>query len=213
MKSTQIIPVIHMLNFEQVDRNVKLCMNNGVKRVFLINHACDNDELIRTALFVKDSQPDLWVGVNLLGVPTARVISMTELDELDGIWCDQTIDPELYKKFRTFKGQMFGSLAFKYQKQPKDLVQACQDVKLVCDVATTSGPGTGKAIDMEKFNTIVENLGSFPSAIASGVSVNNVELYLGKMDYLLVASSITDRDENVIESKLQELLNKTNHTN
>jgi hypothetical protein len=45
-------------------------------------------------------------------------------------------------------------------------------------------------------------------AIASGVNQDNISLYKGVVDYLLVASSITSRSEIIYKDKLEELLNK-----
>lgn len=45
-------------------------------------------------------------------------------------------------------------------------------------------------------------------AIASGVDLNNVDLYKGLANYLLVASSITSRSEIIDKDKLVELLEK-----
>ena len=43
-------------------------------------------------------------------------------------------------------------------------------------------------------------------AIASGVSIGNIENYKGVVDYLLVASSITSASEIIYKDKLLELL-------
>lgn len=45
-------------------------------------------------------------------------------------------------------------------------------------------------------------------AIASGVSIENIDSYKGIVDYLLVASSITDRNEMIIKDKLVQLKSK-----
>ena len=45
-------------------------------------------------------------------------------------------------------------------------------------------------------------------AIASGVSIDNIESYKGIVDYLLVASSITTKGEMIIKEKLIELKSK-----
>lgn len=102
----------------------------------------------------------------------------------------------------------FGGLAFKYQKQPKNLKLACIEATLTTDVATTSGTGTAKPASIDKIKTIREYLGDHPMAIASGVLVDNIESYIGLVDYFLVASSITDENEFIIEKKLKELKNK-----
>jgi len=205
MKKAEIIPVIHMINLEQVFANVETCVKNGIKKVFLINHVVTAQDVLSAAKEVKIEYPELWVGVNLLGVPTTNVICLPNV--VDGLWCDGTLTKE-DANFRSFKGMLFGGLAFKYQRQPSDLEEACKNAALTTDVATTSGPGTGKAATITKIETIRGYLGSHPMAIASGVSADNVQNYMHLADYLLVASSITDKDEMIIEEKLVELINK-----
>ena len=193
-----------MINIEQVFANVETCVNNGIKKVFLINHVVSAQDVLSAAKDVKSEYPELWVGINLLGTPTTSVICLPNV--VDGIWCDGTLTKE-DANFRSFKGMLFGGLAFKYQRQPSDLEEACKNAALTTDVATTSGPGTGKAATITKIETIREYLGTHPMAIASGVSADNVEKYMYLADYLLVASSIT-KDEMIIEEKLIELINK-----
>ena len=106
---------------------------------------------------------------------------------------------------RQIKGLVFGGLAFKYQKQPNDIELACKDAIKFTDVACTSGPGTGKAPSIEKIKTLKHYLGDHPLAIASGVSVDNVHLYAEYVDYLMVASSITDKNEMINKDKLYQL--------
>lgn len=202
MRKTEIIPVIHMLNHNQVMTNVKLCVSCGIQKVFLINHVVSVEDLIQCALEVKKVYPSLWVGINMLGVITTDAI--TREIEVDGLWCDASVISSLAKEFRKFKGMFFGGLVFKYQPQPKDLKEACEDSTFATDVSTTSGPGTGKAAGIDKIKMIRELLGDHP--IASGVS--EVEDYNGIVDYLLVASSITSRTEMIYEDKLKSLIDK-----
>lgn len=211
MRKTEIIPVIHMINFNQVHTNVKICMKCGIEKVFLINHHVSPADLIDTALEIKKLYPNLWVGINMLGVTSQNALSTDwEGDIIDGLWCDETVSSKDAENWRdsSFKGMFFGGLAFKYQPQPKDLKEACKESALATDVSTTSGPGTAKAAAIEKIKSIREYLGDHPMAIASGVSVDNIEDYNGIADYLLVASSITSKSEMIIEDKLIELIRK-----
>jgi hypothetical protein len=183
--------------------NVRTCVECGIEKVFLINHVVTVGDLLKCASLVKSSFPSLWVGVNMLGVPTVRALSM-ELPGVDGLWCDATITPDEASN-RVFKGMFFGGVAFKYQPQPKDLQAACREAALATDVATTSGPGTGKMAEIEKIEDIHEYLAGHPMAIASGISAGNIKGYSGLADYLLVASSITNEKEYIIKEKLVEL--------
>lgn len=201
--NSELIPVIHMLNQNQVLTNVKTCVECGIKKVFIINHVVSVPELIQCANRVKSNYPNLWVGINMLGQTTE--ISLLLDTGLDGLWCD-AVAPQGFK--RNFKGQFFGGVAFKYQPQPKDLKEACLWAKTSTDVATTSGTATGKPADLNKIKIMREYLGNHPMAIASGVSVDNIDSYKGLVEYLLVASSITTSGEMIVKEKLMELKNK-----
>lgn len=203
---TEIIPVIHMLNDAQVNKNIDIVRESGVQKVFIINHVVDVKTLLKCSEQVKSNYPDLWVGVNMLGVDTKDAISQ-DFDFIDGLWCDQTIRPLDANLHRKFLGMFFGGLAFKYQPQPKNLEQASKDAILATDVATTSGIGTGKEADLSKVIAIREYLGDHPMAIASGVSKFNIAKYKGIVNYLLVASSITDKNEILIKDELHILQN------
>lgn len=201
--NTELIPVIHMINENQVLTNVETCLSCGIEKVFIINHQTTSEELIKCATRVKQTYPRLWVGINMLDKYVEDAI-LYEF-EFDGLWCDQSIKLEDYK-YRKFKGMLFTGLAFKYQPQPKDIELACKESILTSDVSTTSGPGTGKAADINKILELRNHLGEHPMAIASGVSVDNIGNYKGVVDYLLVASSITSRSEIIYKDKLLELL-------
>jgi len=200
---TELIPVIHMVNENQVLINVHTCISCGINKVFLINHQVSSEELIKCGLKLKERYPDLWIGVNMLDKYAEDAI-MYEF-EFDGLWCDQSIPLITYEENRKFKGMLFTGLAFKYQPQPNDLIMACQFAKATSDVATTSGPGTGKAANIDKILSLREWLGDHPLAIASGVSTENIDSYRGIVNYLLVASSITSKSEIIDKEKLLEL--------
>lgn len=203
--TTELIPVIHMINENQVLTNVETCLSCGVEKVFIINHQSTSEELIKCVKRVKETYPKLWVGINMLD----KFIEDAILYEFgfDGLWCDQSIKLEDYKH-RKFEGMLFTGLAFKYQPQPKDIELACKESILTSDVSTTSGPGTGKEANINKIHDLRNHLGDHPMAIASGVNVDNVSLYKGLVNYLLVASSITSSSEIIYKDRLLELQDK-----
>jgi hypothetical protein len=171
----------------------------------LISHSQDNDYLLKTAIKVKAEYPDLWVGVNFLGYKPWDALNMY-MPKIDGLWIDETLSTDIWDK-RKYHGMVFGGLAFKYQKQPTDLQLACEAAVATTHVATTSGPGTGIEAGVQKIKFIRHHLGNHPMAIASGVTSDNVGNYAGDIDYLLVASSITQpRSEMIIYNKLDELI-------
>lgn len=212
---TEIIPVIHMTRDTQVLANVELCLQCGIEKVFIINHMVGADELIKCAHTIKHYVPKLWVGLNMLGIKAERALKIKygrfpnckAERVVDGLWCDERITQnEILNK--EFEGMVFGGVAFKYQPQPSDLRQACEEATRFTDVATTSGAGTGQPADIQKIKSMREYLGEHPMAIASGVSIDNIDSYKGLANYLLVATSITDKNEMIIKEKLSELKSK-----
>lgn len=153
----------------------------------------------------------------MLGYSSVDLITRPDgglfLNNVDAIWSDDDLSfldkAKLFeiKEKRTFKGQFFGGLAFKYQKQPLDFELACENSKIITDISTTSGTGTGQAPTKTKIEELKKYLGSHPLAIASGVSEYNIESYKGLADYILVASSITHHHSELIDiHKLTKLI-------
>lgn len=204
---TEIIPVIHMVDIQQVTLNVAICLKCRIPKVFLINPNNSVDELIKAAYHIKKHCPDVWVGLNMLGL-TAEEALTRPLFGIDAIWSDSSLPLHKSHLCEDYDGMFFGGLAFKYQPQPKDLKSACELSKFITDVATTSGSGTGEPPTTLKIKTIREYLGEHPMAIASGISSENIHLYKDLVNYLLVATSITDKNEFIIEEKLIELKSK-----
>lgn len=50
---TEIIPVIHMVDQEQVFNNIEICIDCGIKKVFLINHDVSAANVYYTAIDAK----------------------------------------------------------------------------------------------------------------------------------------------------------------
>ncbi len=203
----RIIPVIHIVNTKQVFQNIDTCLSLGVNNVFLINHLTDTNDLLDTAELVKQKYPDLWIGLNFLGLAPHTTLEMDL--PYDALWIDNTLNLSDVENKR-FNGEIFSGLNFKYQKQYygdslKDIVDT---IKKTSTVACTSGAGTGIAASTQKIEELKELLGSFPLGLASGVSVDNIEAYLPYVDNFLVASSITDRNEIIQYDLLKALVEK-----
>lgn len=207
MTNTIITPVIHAVTEKQVFENVDIILEKGLNHIFLITHGRMTDEqLLQCGYKVKEQHLDLWTGINFLGMSTAEALAREDLIPFDALWCDGSISQTEAKDVRVFEGLFFGGLAFKYQPKTTDLYTECYNAVCSTDVATTSGVGTGIAADDEKIETILKYLNGHPLAIASGVSPENIHRYSGKIDYLLVASSITEKNEIINPDKLQQLI-------
>jgi hypothetical protein len=197
---TELIPVIHVLDLEQVMKNIYTCKLYGIKKFFLIGHQVEDKEVLEIANFIKQQYPDLWIGINLLGTPLQERIEM-DINPIDAMWFDETITER-----KTHNHLIFGGVDFKYQRKSYDLEIDCKEAMKWCDVICTSGPRTGYPPMLSKIENMRSYIGDFPLAIASGVSVDNISKFVGLVDYLMVASSITDSGEIINEKKLEELV-------
>ena len=210
-----IIPVIHTVDLEQVKYNVKLCVDNGINDVFLIDHRITDDSIKNLQIYynwINYTYPKMKVGVNYLQLDTMAAKKLAEKVGFDYIWADKSyIEEKPFNELEEIAEAgchtiYFGCVAFKYQPKVKDLEWSCKVAKDYMDVITTSGSGTGKSPSLEKIQLMRSYIGDTPLAIASGITPENKSMFTDLVDYLLVASSITDKDEKIEEYKLKLLL-------
>ena len=182
---SKIIPVIHTINLEQVQYNVNLCHNNGVNDVFLISHMIRDwkrasFEFEKYFNWIKETYPNMNVGVNYLQLPTLDAIKEAERLGFDYLWADKSyIRPDSLHEAHIIKEakhdfvMYFGCVAFKYQKPEENLEWACKTATSYMDVVTTSGEATANAPSIEKIRTMKQYIGDMPLAIASGITPEN----------------------------------------
>lgn len=206
MKS-QIVPVIHCLDWNQVDKNMDICNRNGIEMVFLINHSSSSNAVTQLQDYfnkAKSNYPNMKIGLNFLQLSSEdSLLTAEQMGNVDAIWSD-------YPFTGTTNQLYFGAVAFKYQKHVPDyeLEDVCKEAIKHMSVVTTSGPGTGKPANINRIKMIREYIGDHKMAIASGITSDNKKDYEPYIDYMLVASSITDGStELIIEDKLVELIN------
>ena len=215
---SKIIPVIHTLNLKQVQYNVDICADNGIEDVFIISHEYRNpDDAIyhfRTYLeYIKSKYSSMKVGVNFLQLPTYDAVHEAIKLNFDYVWADKSYLTEkstlsIAENIFTHKKNIeyFGTIAFKYQNKEEDLIWSCEKAKNLMDVIVTSGSATGKSPNIDKIKNIRKFIGDKPLAIASGITADNISLYKEYVDIFMVASSITDEYESIVEFKLKNLL-------
>ena len=197
-----VFPVIHVEDYDQACRNIDIALNADADGVFIINHAIFPEELISLYEKLRKNYPDAWIGLSILGKTSLDAMQMVPLSA-NGLWTDNACVNELQdnqpmveeiwnlKKSRGWNGMYFGGIAFKYQKPVSDLSLAVTKARDYVDVVCTSGAGTGIVADVEKIRTMSAAADGFPLAIASGVSLLNVQDYLPYIDYFLVATGIS----------------------
>lgn len=194
------IPVIHVLNMEQVMRNLELVILNGADGVFLINHGPINyKNLIVIYNKAVETYPNFWIGLNCLDLPSHKIFDILPND-IDGIWADDggVYDEDIsyakmiskYRKKSSFKGLYFGGVSFKghYVEYPDKVAKLS---KKYVDIITTSGCRTGKPACLSKIVSMKNAIGERSLGVASGISINNVKDYLPYVDYFIVATGIS----------------------
>lgn len=218
-----VLPVIHLQSEAQAVSMAEIAQDEGATGVFLIDHkegtAADPEVLAEATVEVITKFPELWVGVNCLGL---RALESLEYFGgglgVDGVWTDnalnwqghrhlsinhQNVDEAGAALSRVDKGQAihFGGLSMKgggYIVEDWAATRFIAFSQGHVDVVTTSGPGTGipmdpaRAAQIKKAMIKVESP-TKPLAIASGVDASNIKNYVGKekpVQHVLVGSSI-----------------------
>lgn len=102
----------------------------------------------------------------------------------------------------------FAGVDFKYQPpQMLPLRVQAETVSPYCDILTTSGDKTGEPPPKQKMEALRKGAGpEKPIAIASGIDVKNVRQFLPTTQAFLVASSVTDPDEQTNRDKVRALV-------
>lgn len=213
-----VLPVIHVESESQALENTQLASEAGADGVFLINHSFSSTRLLEIYDVVVQRFGDFWLGLNCLGDRPVDVFGMIP-EGVGGIWVDNAMIDErgedqqratsvLEARKRSGREQTlyFGGVAFKYQRQVDDLAAAAQKASHLMDVVTTSGAGTGRAAHVEKIRTMKQALGTFPLAIASGITPDNIKEYLPYSDCYLVATGISKSFTELDEGLLRQLL-------
>lgn len=218
-----VLPVVHPLGMSEALASVEIAHAAGAKGVFTINQGMATEQV---PVLVRDIQrrfPDLWVGVNLLGFrPAGMLHEMLDRGErIDGLWSDNALVDEqaaeqpaaaellAARQARGWGGLYFGGVAFKYQREVarEDLGRAAKLAASYMDVVCTSGPGTGKAANVDKVIAMREGIGASGAiALASGVTAENVGSYLPYVDAFLVGTGIEATFGVLDRGKLSALL-------
>ncbi len=224
-----MLPVIHVQDVAQIQRNIRLCISEGAQGIFLINHDFDVDTFLPMLRETRDHFADVWLGVNFLAV--TGLVAFPTLASLaddgcyiDAYWADDArIDeksaasqPEAEAIGRArgqWDGLYFGGTAFKKQR-PVDADDYEVAARLACkhmDVVTTSGVATGKAVDTRKIEQFRRGCADQPLALASGITPENAAGYCDTVDAFLVATGISAANDfyNLDAALLARLLRIT----
>lgn len=225
-KSPVLLPVIHPISRADALRAVSVAHSLGVKGVFLIDQGMSERDVLALARMVRETYPTMWLGINLLSRTAAMSLTVTHNNRgwgIDGIWSDWagieeqramgSSHPEAEaflnaRRAARWNGLYFGGVAFKYQCEvaPSDLSAAAEMSIPYMDVLCTSGPGTGHAADIEKVRALRAGLGDHAMALASGVTPENVQIYMPYVQAFLVGTGIEQQLGVLDPAKIEALL-------
>ena len=216
-----LLPVVHVVNITQTLKNVSILHEENVKGCWLINHSCSDEVFANAFNLIKYQIPDFWIGINYLGSPFDPINFCVEYNiKPNAFWFDNVgvsdSDCSGGRLIRTKMNEhnlndvlVFGSICFKYQRQPKSVEVTTKTALEICDVITTSGKGTGidhTKEDLIKFHTMKSICnGNSYLAVASGISKTNIHNILECVDIFMVNTSISE-NEIFIREKVKRLV-------
>lgn len=227
-----VLPVIHVLDQDQIDRNVAVAFGAGAPGVFLINHDFPYPQFVPLIEQTRNRYPDSWIGVNFLGVTGREAFPVLGELEAKGVvvnayWADdaridekapssQQSEADAIRAARGasgWSGIYFGGTAFKKQRpvSPQDYEPAAVLATGYMDVVTTSGVATGQAVEQDKISAFRRGCGDNALAIASGITPENAAGYCSAVDCFLVATGINFENDfyNINPERLKSLIDVT----
>jgi uncharacterized protein len=223
-----VLPVIHVMDTTQTERNIRIAIGEGAAGVFLINHDFGIPEFLPIIRRARGRFPALWMGVNFLAM-TGReafpVLAQLQREgvPVDGYWADDArIDetrqeqPEaeaILQARGEWRGFYTGGVCFKKQREvPEHLHETAARIAAgYMDAVCTSGVATGKAVDFSKIETFRRAIGETALTLASGITPENAHHYARDVDGFMVATGINcDGDfYNIDPAKLKRLMKLT----
>lgn len=227
-----VLPVIHVTDNAQAERNVRILVEEGAAGCFLINHDFGVDRFLPVIAHVRQKFPALWMGVNFLAVTGKLAFPVlgklaSEGIVVDGYWADdariderrasddqaEAQDIATARAASGWTGLYTGGTCFKKQREvaPEHYEYSAHVATSFMDAVCTSGVATGQAVDMDKIRTFRRGIGDHALTLASGITPDNAHLYMDDVDGFLVATGINHAGDfyNIDPAKLARLLKLT----
>lgn len=199
----KFFPVIHLCDDVQGTHEAGKAFDAGADGVFFIHHASDDAMVVRVASAAKQRYPDWYVGINLLSLGCIPAFEKAIDANLDAIWADSVgvTSEGLDARANALRAlhtvhpfiDIFAGVAFKYQPHDQNPSKTVYSLSDLGWIPCTSGKATGSAAEIEKVSKLA-NASSIGLALASGVTLDNVEEYLPYVSHFFVASSISTDD-------------------
>ncbi|MFD1330373.1 hypothetical protein [Mycoplana ramosa] len=224
-----VLPVIHVLDSEQTERNLRIAMQAGAPGVLLINHDISVEAFLPIIRSARARFPSAWIGVNFLAVTgKAAFPILGELQRegvaVDAYWADDAclneMEPvdnqkdaaeiEAIRKASGWEGLYMGGTCFKKQREvaPEHYEVSARIAVSWMDVVTTSGIATGHAPELEKIETFRRGVGDAALALASGITPENAPVFAPLVDCFIVGTGISYEGDfhNLDPERLARLL-------
>ena len=227
-----VLPVIHVLDKAQAERNVRILIGEGAAGCFLINHDFAIAQFLPVIRHIRMKFPALWLGVNFLAVTGKD--AFPELGQLqrdgvpvDGYWADDAridehrpasdqAEANAIMAARTASGWMgFYTAGTCFKKQRPVAAEhneiAARIAARYMDAVCTSGTATGQAADTAKIAAFRRGIGDNALTLASGVTPENAHQYIADVDGFMVATGINGDGDfyNIAPAKLARLIKIT----
>ena len=227
-----VLPVIHVTDTAQAERNVRILVEEGAPGCFLINHDFGIEPFLPIIAHVRAKFPALWMGLNFLAVTgkdAFPVLGKLQREGVlvDGYWADDARMDERRKEndqveaeaiavalaASGWNGLYTGGTCFKKQREvePEHYAYSAKLATAYMDAVCTSGVATGQAVDLSKIKTFRHAIGDHALTLASGITPENAHLYMDDVDGFMVATGINRDGDfyNIEPTKLARLLKLT----
>lgn len=208
-------------NLEDYLKDCEEAFNNGADAI--VWETGDYKKLDEALGAIKAKYPNKTFGVNLLG-PDEKLMTYKETFELAKkhnlqiAWTDfsavdlikEAPETSLHAIDALKPADVFyvSGIHMKYSTpvDPTKTVErsAIQAMGWVDGIVIT-GPKTGVATDPTRAKAARSVIGKHPLGVASGTSADNVKTLLPYIDFVLVNSSIADKNHRIIGAKVKEL--------
>lgn len=218
LTAPRIHPVIHHVQSDETLAQAKSALDWGADGVFLISHEDQDNALLPLCRQLANEWQGRHtsagkaplLGLNLLTYSACEALEAAAAHGANAAWITDAgvssrgIAPLGQQLMQTMARHphitVFGCVAFKGEApepQPADAARIAH----ACGMrATTSGPGTGQAPDVEKIGAMGAAVNR-QLAIASGMTAANVQAFTPWLSDILVATGIT-HDGRVIDEAL-----------
>ena len=214
-----LLIVIHILTtnniLERTLKQVKIAFDNHANGVILT--IGEGGLTVKTILecyaYIRKIYKTQFIGINFMC--DSKIAAESIPSDATALWVDKGLGYTNYindiinikqiLKDRKWKGLFFGGFCLKGNNQV--LFDSTEYFKSLTwepekyfDVCVTSGISTGIPITYENFLIVKEKANKMPIAIASGINIQNIDLFVNHVDYFVVGTGVEEdsKDENII---------------